>query len=200
MSDPTSILLIRHGQSTWNADGRWQGQADPPLTALGEAQASAAAAHVPAVDVVIASDLERAVRTATIIAEQAGAPVRVDERLREIDVGPWTGLTKAEIEHHWPGYIGSSRRPEGAESNATVAARARAALRDLHHAHPGQVVLVVAHSGLMRVLEHSLDTAGPVHRNLGGRWFRLEGDVVLPGDAVSLIDHEAVASTAPESL
>ena len=67
-----SLLVVRHGQSTWNADGRWQGRADPPLTALGEAQAADAALHVGAIDEVWSSDLERARRTAEIVAAALG--------------------------------------------------------------------------------------------------------------------------------
>jgi probable phosphoglycerate mutase len=98
MTAVTRLLMVRHGQSTWNADGRWQGHADAPLSVLGEAQAAAAAEAIGDIDVVVASDLARARRTAEIIADALGVgPALVDARLRERDAGAWTGLTRHEI-------------------------------------------------------------------------------------------------------
>src|SRR5690606_40076504 len=102
----THLLLCRHGQSTWNAAGRWQGQADPPLSDLGRLQAQHAAKAVGAVDLIVASDLERARDTALIIAEAIGVgPVVIEPDLRERDAGEWSGLTREEIEAEWPGYL-----------------------------------------------------------------------------------------------
>jgi probable phosphoglycerate mutase len=102
----TRVLLIRHGQSEWNADGRWQGQADPALTDLGRHQAAHAARNLGAVDAVVASDLQRASETALIIGEALGVgPVVLEPGLRERDAGEWSGLTRAEIERDWPGYL-----------------------------------------------------------------------------------------------
>src|ERR1051325_541049 len=98
MSAMSRILVVRHGQSTWNADGRWQGQADPPLSDLGVAQAEAAARTVDGVDVISASDLERAHHTATILAAPRQLEVVADARLRERDAGEWTGLTRVQID------------------------------------------------------------------------------------------------------
>ena len=104
----TRVLLIRHGQSEWNADGRWQGQADPPLTDLGRHQALHAARNLGTVDAIVASDLQRASETALIIAEALGVgPVVLEPGLRERDAGEWSGLTRAEIERDWPGYLDS---------------------------------------------------------------------------------------------
>src|SRR3954452_11777953 len=78
------LLLVRHGQSEWNAVGRWQGQADPPLTELGRAQARAAARAIGELDAVFSSDLRRARETAEVIAECIGVgPVISDAGLRE---------------------------------------------------------------------------------------------------------------------
>ena len=102
----TRVLLIRHGQSEWNADGRWQGQADPPLTDLGRHQALHAARNLGTVDAIVASDLQRASETALIIADALGVgPVVLEPGLRERDAGEWSGLTRAEIERDWPGYL-----------------------------------------------------------------------------------------------
>ncbi|MEY2406219.1 MAG: glucosyl-3-phosphoglycerate phosphatase, partial [Acidimicrobiaceae bacterium] len=85
---PVRILLVRHGQSEWNALGRWQGQADPPLSDLGRLQAHAAAHALGAVGAVFASDLVRAAETAAIIAAELGVgPVVIDADLRERDAG-----------------------------------------------------------------------------------------------------------------
>src|SRR5688572_19392365 len=91
---PRRLLLLRHGQSTWNADGRWQGQADPPLSPLGEEQARDAARRLAPGQFsrVLASDLRRARQTAEILADALRLPVEVDPDLREIDVGDWQGL------------------------------------------------------------------------------------------------------------
>ncbi|HEX8581069.1 MAG TPA: histidine phosphatase family protein, partial [Acidimicrobiales bacterium] len=78
------VLLVRHGQSVWNAEGRWQGQLDPPLSDVGAEQARAAAAHLDGVVAVATSDLDRARRTAEILAEALGVgPAIVEPGLRE---------------------------------------------------------------------------------------------------------------------
>jgi broad specificity phosphatase PhoE len=198
---PTRLLFVRHGQSTWNADGRWQGQADPPLSTLGEAQARAAADAVPAVDGVVASDLARARQTAEIIAGALGlADVRLDDRLRERDSGDWTGFTREEIELAWPGWLDAGRMPDNFEPWERVAERVTAAAHAAHAAWPGRTVLVVAHGGVVRSLERSIGAEGSVPKNLGGRWFEVDGGRVLAGEVVTLIDHTRVVVTAPESL
>ena len=102
----TRLALVRHGQSTWNALSRWQGQANPPLSPLGEEQAAEAAERLAGTGVtgVVTSDLIRARRTGQIVADALGlGPVRVHPDLGEYDVGDWSGLTKPEIEKRWPG-------------------------------------------------------------------------------------------------
>jgi probable phosphoglycerate mutase len=194
--EPTRVLLLRHGQSTWNAAGRWQGQADPPLSALGEEQARAAARALAPIDVIVASDLARARQTAEIIAEVHGLVIQVDRRLREVDMGPWSGLTRAEIEASWPGWVADGRRPEQTETGDEVADRVVAALHALHAAHPGATVLAVAHGGAIRHLERRLDDLTDVARNASGRWFVVDGDRIVPGEVVSLLEPDAVARAA----
>jgi len=198
---PTRVLLVRHGQSTWNADGRWQGQADPPLSALGEAQARAAAEALPEVDLVVASDLARARQTAEIIAgARRLGDVRLDERLRERDSGDWTGFTREEIELVWPGWLDAGRLPDNFEQWERVAARVTEAVWAARDRVPGGTILVVAHGGVVRSLERSVGADGSVPKNLGGRWFDVDGDGIVAGDVVTLIDHSRVVVTAPESL
>src|ERR671916_1575811 len=159
------MLLVRHGQSTWNAAGRWQGWADPPLTDLGRAQAEAAAPAAAPVDAVVSSDLERARVTAELMAAalDIGA-VHVEAGLRERDVGDYTGLTRAEIEERWPGSLSQggnasiARNPRDArfgESIEELAARVNSALARLAARYAGQRVLVITHGGVVRNLERS---------------------------------------------
>ncbi len=198
----TRFLLVRHGQSTWNASGRWQGLADPPLSALGLAQAAAASWSIGTVDAIVSSDLVRARQTAESIANSIGVgPVVADARFREIDAGPWTGRTKAEIEQGWPGWLAEHRRPDGFEDWRSAAARATVAMLQFAGLFPGGQILVVSHSGVVRALERSLDDDGQILPNLAGRWFDVSvnatsSDVVV-GDRVLLIDPGAVAVTAP---
>lgn len=195
----TRVLLLRHGQSTWNAKGRWQGQADPPLSGLGRVQAAAAANALGALDAVVSSDLHRAAETAAVIAGALGiGPVLADERLRERDAGDWTGLTRAEIETGWPGFLAGDRRPPGWEPGPIVAARALTALFELHARMPGADVVVVTHSGVIRSVEEHLGGAQHFHLNLGGAWFEIDGEDVRGGERVTLIDHDAVAATVIE--
>jgi broad specificity phosphatase PhoE len=197
----TRVLLVRHGESEWNADGRWQGHADPPLSALGRAQARDAAAHIGRVDAVVASDLRRAMETAVVLAQHLGiGPVLVEERLREADAGEWTGLTRPEIERAWPGYLEAGRRPPAFERWERVAERAQAALVDLGARHPDASVLAVSHSGVVRFLERHLGEPRPMLANLAGTWFEVDGDRVTLGDRLLLLDPDHVAVTAPRSL
>src|SRR5260370_19441283 len=122
------LLLVRHGESTWNAEGRWQGHADPPLSAVGVAQARAAASGVSRVAAVWSSDLVRARQTAELCAP-AGVVVAEDPRLRERDVGSWTGLTRAATDDRCPRWLAAGRRPDGWEDDAPLAARAWEGLR-----------------------------------------------------------------------
>jgi broad specificity phosphatase PhoE len=198
---PTRVLVIRHGQSVWNAEGRWQGHADPPLSALGIEQAMAASRAVGAVDAIVASDLGRARHTAELIAEAAGVgPVRLEPRLRETDAGEWTGLTRDDIERQYPGWLAEHRRPARFERWEHVAGRAAAALSELAGEWPGGEVLAVAHGGVIRALERSLDVLGALVPNLSGRWFAVDGASIQPGERVLLLDPHESTVTTPHQL
>ena len=192
-----SLLLVRHGQSTWNDEGRWQGQADPPLSALGEAQAAEAAARLAGVGfaAVASSDLVRARRTAEIVARSlALGPVIVEPRLKEYDVGRWCGLTKPEIEQGWPGMIaawagGALPSTPGGELRVAFAERVVASLRRLAGEMPAGDMLVVTHSGVVRTLERLLGVEHVPIGNLSGRWCLVDDDGGLSmGDGVVLLD------------
>lgn len=186
----TRILVLRHGESEWNALGRWQGQADPPLTEKGLLQAMEAARQLGSFDAVWCSPLQRAAHTAAIISEHIGVgPVQTDADLMEAAFGPWQGLTVDEIEHGWPGYLAEHRRPEGAELPQHVAERGLAALRRIAATTPGGEVLVVCHAGILRSMRMAIEAADIRFGNLGGCWMSVHHDGrVVAGDMVQLVD------------
>ena len=196
-SGVTRLLTLRHGESEWNALGRWQGQADPPLTDAGMLQAVAAAEVLGAFGAVWSSTLRRAAHTAAIIAEALGVgPVQVDPGLMENAFGPWQGLTISEIEAGWPGFLANHRRPEGAEQADAVATRALEAFRRIAAENPGDEVLVVTHAGLLRTLRRALAADDVRFTNLGGCWFDVHADGrVVAGEIVHLIDPQAFGDT-----
>jgi probable phosphoglycerate mutase len=209
----TRVLLVRHGQSEWNAAGRWQGQADPPLSDVGRRQARAAAASLGALDAIVASDLQRAGETAAIISAELGVgPVLVDPDLRERDAGEWSGLTRAEIEEQWPGFpdvqpsFGPSerRRPPGWEPDDSVRERALRALGRIVAEVGAGDVLAVTHGGLIYVVEHHLGHDGPIPRlaNGAGRWVEIDvgSGAMRLGDRVLLVDDDAAPVTTPQSI
>jgi broad specificity phosphatase PhoE len=188
---PTRLLVVRHGESEWNAVRRWQGQADPPLSDVGLRQAAEVGLQLGTFDAVWSSDLQRASLTASIIAEIIGiGPVLIDPRLRETHVGPWQGLTHDEIEVGWPGFLAERRRPEGFEVDDSVSARALAAFRDIAAESPGGEVLVVSHAGVIRGVMRSLGETDFQMPNLAGMQFVVRGDDVRVGEFVNLLGNE----------
>jgi broad specificity phosphatase PhoE len=154
----TILLLARHGQSDWNATRRWQGHADRPLTEKGRAQAQALAARLEHIelDAVYSSDLRRAAETAAEVARAQGLePVQYPE-LREVDVGSWSGLTRAEAEARFP--EGFSRWREGypgwddGESYEAMTDRVLGTIHGITCAHQDGRVLVVSHGGPIRAI------------------------------------------------
>ena len=187
------LLLARHGESEWNAEGRWQGRADPPLSARGRQQAELAARTLGVVDAIVSSTLQRAFQTASIISEGLGiGPVAVEPDLQERDAGEWQGLTRVDIEAAWPGYLASHRRPPGYELDGPLIARARAAVERVCCSVPGDEVLLVTHGGVINALEKSFGLEWQRVPNLGGRWFVWHNGDFHIGDRVELIDHAAV--------
>lgn len=186
----TKMLVLRHGESEWNAVGRWQGQADPPLTEKGLLQAMEAAKQLGTFDAVWSSTLQRAAYTAAIIAEQIGiGPVQTDPGLMEAAFGPWQGLTVDEIEHGWPGYLAEHRRPEGAETPEDSAERGLTALHRIANETPGGEVLVVCHAGILRNMRRAIGADDIRFGNLGGCWLMVHHDGrVVDGEVVQLVD------------
>jgi broad specificity phosphatase PhoE len=179
------VLLVRHGQSTWNAEGRWQGQADPPLSHLGQQQAR-----------VLTSDLARALRTAELVMP-VGVTLERDAVWRERNAGEWTGLTRPEIEERFPGWLAAWRSPPRFEEDDELLARVLPALERLVH-DDGVVALVITHGGVIRTLERHLHAPSEPVPNLGGRWFHADGDGIALGDRDVLVDPDTI--TVPDQI
>ena len=159
----TTLLLVRHGETDWNADGRLQGQTDRPLSKFGRRQAQRLADELAAEQLVAiySSDLARARETAEIVGTRVGLPVTFDPDLREKDWGTWEGLTAVERD----------RVEFAGESTEAHQDRILRALRRISDSHPaGGSVLVVTHGGSMRrVQTAAMGMALPVVENCG-RW------------------------------
>jgi len=149
----TRFCLIRHGQTAWNLEGRYQGQSDVPLNETGRAQAHTLARqlHDQSFAAIYSSDLERARETSEIIASALHLPVVLEPRLREIDQGEWEGqlveVIKARYAELWQKRTvdPASVRPPGGETVGEVAGRVYAALDDIMRLHPDASVLVISH-------------------------------------------------------
>jgi probable phosphoglycerate mutase len=152
----TTILLARHGETAWNRDNRFQGHADPPLNETGRAQAAelAAALAEEPLAAIYSSPLRRAFETAEI----AGAPHRLEpgpvDALREVDVGSWEGLTRAEIEERFPAqfarWLEYEQGWDDGETYDEMGVRVVAALFELAAAHENEQILAVSHGGPVR--------------------------------------------------
>lgn len=196
------ILLVRHGQSEWNAEGRWQGQADIALSDLGRAQARAAAVRVGAFDVIASSTLMRAAETAYILSTELGiGPIVPVPELIERSAGQWSGLTKVDIEREWPGYLADEKRPPGYESDTELWVRIEAGIRAVTEMLPNKndEALVVAHGGLIYLLESRAGEQRGRMPNLGALWVNIGSDgTITAGERVELID-EGELSTEQSS-
>ena len=185
--------MLRHGQSEWNAMGRWQGQADIELTDLGYEQARRAADKLGMFDAIVSSDLIRARNTAAIIANGLGIGLlEPDIRLRETHVGEWQGLTHDQIERDWPGYLAEHKRPPGFEDDASIVARVTDALTDLATQFPGGELLCIAHAGVIRVMRREHRVTDTRIANLGGCHFIVRpghSTLLEIGDLVDLFEH-----------
>ncbi len=187
------LILWRHGQTTYNAEHRFQGQRDVPLNALGRAQAQRAARHLArlAPTEIWSSDLVRASATAGYLARLTGLSVQLDKDLRERHGGEWEGLTLDEIRERYPDDL-AAWEPPGGETLQVVADRSAAALgRIAEDAGPGSLVVVTGHGasltwGMSRLLGLDDRVTGGMgnccwsllsRRNDGSRWRLLEFNV-----------------------
>ncbi|MDO8586780.1 MAG: histidine phosphatase family protein [Armatimonadota bacterium] len=169
------LILVRHGQTTWNAEDRLQGQLDPELSELGLRQAAAAADALAGerVDAVYSSDLRRALTTALLIAEKRGLPVDATPLLREVNLGAWQGLTLVEVQARYPTEYAAYRedsvanRPPGAERLEDLIDRARRFIETVVADCAAGNIVVVAHGGIIRgALCCALDGAPTLYRRV----------------------------------
>jgi broad specificity phosphatase PhoE len=168
MSQPSTctVYLIRHGETEWNAIGRWQGHLDVPLSAAGRAQAARLARRLAGegtrFDALYSSDLSRAWETAIVLGGALGLPPAAAPALREIDLGRWSGKTRAEIAAAYPDEWRLLQRDEdfprgGGESFAVFRQRVLGWLNRAAENHPGGRICAVTHGGCIRaVLLHAL--------------------------------------------
>jgi glucosyl-3-phosphoglycerate phosphatase len=154
------VLLLRHGRTAWNAQRRFQGQADPPLDDIGRTQAFEVAALIAAIrpTLLVSSDATRAAQTAAVVGDATGLPVVTDARLRERGLGHWEGLTRDEVAETYPDEFADwvagrdvSRR--GGETREEVAARAVEAFADLPQV---PITVLVTHSATAMALTNAL--------------------------------------------
>jgi glucosyl-3-phosphoglycerate phosphatase len=165
------LLLVRHGQTDFNAGSRMQGQLDTELTDLGRAQAAAAAEVLSKRQPlsIVSSDLRRAYDTAVALAERSGVSVRADPRLRETHLGDWQGMTHAQVDAAAPGARSTWRdeatwAPPGGESRVDVAARGLPLIAELLAGEPewgapdepDRPVVLVTHGGWIAALTAAL--------------------------------------------
>jgi broad specificity phosphatase PhoE len=188
----TTLFLIRHAQSQLNAQGRWQGLTDAPLSAQGLAQAQALERELAGerLDAVVTSPLLRALETARRVAAPHGLVPELEAELRELDVGEWGGLTRGEIAIRWPAELvqfdsgDADARPPGGESRRELGLRVGRAAMALVLRHAGRRIALVTHLGVIAALlpglrlgpgEHrlveagSLDLAGLAGSGVAGR-------------------------------
>ncbi|ALC06514.1 fructose-2,6-bisphosphatase [Corynebacterium deserti GIMN1.010] len=160
------LILLRHGQTNYNATSRMQGQLDTELSDLGFAQADSAAALLVKSNIthIFSSDLSRAYNTAQAVAKLIDAEVGVDKRLRETHLGEWQAKTHTEVDEEYPGARAQWRHdpqwaPPGGESRVEVARRARQFVDELMVSLPDWdqgTVLIVAHGGTINALTSNL--------------------------------------------
>jgi probable phosphoglycerate mutase len=214
-----TVVLLRHGRTTWNAQRRFQGQADPPLDDVGRAQAYAVAALVAALrpGMLVTSDAARAMQTAQIVGELAELPPIPEPRFRERGLGHWEGLTRDEVAEQYPDeyadwLAGRDVSRRGGETRQQVAERAQAAFTELPYV---PVTVIVTHSATAMALTNALlgipqelHPLGPLANchwselaceTDGGPW-RLRGhNLGVPGTVVPLPVRAELAEDAADA-
>lgn len=191
----TRLVLVRHGRTAWNLEGRAQGHTDVSLDDVGQAQAAALAPYVVAMRPtrLISSDLARARETAAVVAAATGLTLTTDPRLREFDVGERAGLTVAEFAERYPDAYASWKAGHitggvpGAETPEQVVARVVPALREVWDGiAPGETTVVIAHGACLKTALVAFlgwpEEVGATLRGLDNcGWVVLEEDVAGRG-------------------
>ncbi len=162
IEEPTYIYLVRHGETEWNRDRRFQGQLDVPLSMVGREQAEAVAHWLARQPVhftaIYTSDLKRASQTAQAIGDRLGITPQPVTALREIHVGEWQGLSVDEVEAGYPGQINEwadkidSFTLPGGENIPQVQERVFAFYRKVAQEHEGEAIILVSHGAALAAL------------------------------------------------
>ena len=161
----TPFIVLRHGETEWNRDGLYQGHLDSPLTSAGLAQSRALAERLKRhhINALYSSDLGRAAATAQIIAGQTGHEIRLDQRLREQNLGIFQGLTKLQVEQKFPAeyQLYKSRDPDyvvpQGESIRQRFDSVVSCFNELAIRHPDEQIAVISHAGVISaLLQHVL--------------------------------------------
>jgi probable phosphoglycerate mutase len=208
------IVILRHGRTAWNAERRYQGQSDPPLDEVGQAQAIQVAGLVAAMepDLLISSDLQRAEHTAAKVASLTGLELNIDARLRERNLGHWEGLTRDEVESRYPDEFadwlaGRDVTRRGGESRQEVADRAVSLVRALPEV---ELVVLVSHGATSMCLSAELlglpqtpSVLGPLAnchwtelRDDGSGWNLRAHNAGPPGPVIPLISPDSEPADA----
>jgi alpha-ribazole phosphatase len=159
------LILIRHGETAWNVEGRYQGQSDVSLNARGKAQIAALGERLrlEKIDQIYSSDLARAVETAQVVAGASDAPLIFDPRLREIDQGEWEGRLLEEIKAADPEAYARRRgdptnlAPPGGETVGQVQKRVLEALKEILSRHQQGTVAIVSHGLALAIVKIHLE-------------------------------------------
>ncbi len=187
------LVLVRHGETDWNASGRYQGQSNVALSDRGKKQAECLAGHFPleSLDAIYTSDLDRARETAEQVASKFGLSVNREKAFRELSFGDWEGLTYGEISKKWPKEAkklftapDELQIPRG-ETFRELQERALKKIRQLYEAHVDQTVGVFAHGAINKTI-----LAGLMHIPLHYLWslrqdntavniLRIDGEYVM---------------------
>jgi broad specificity phosphatase PhoE len=153
---PTTFVLVRHGETDWNREQRFQGHADVPLNETGRAQARELARSLLDVrfDAAYSSPLARALETATIVAQPHDLEVRTTTALMEVDLGSWSGLTRDEVATRFPGgysrWLEYGHGWEDGETYAELGERVESGILEIATRHREERVLAVTHGGPIR--------------------------------------------------
>lgn len=166
----TTLYVIRHGQTPWNAEGRYQGQLDPPLTELGQQQAHQTATNLAAASnfaAIYSSDLKRAHQTAMPLADNLSQPIQLDARLREIHQGEWQGVLIDDIRARWSNELHGwetapwQHHPPGGETLEQLQTRLFSIIDEIIARHVDETVAIFTHKLPIALLKIRYQTYSP---------------------------------------
>jgi broad specificity phosphatase PhoE len=192
----TTLYLARHAESDWNAENRFQGHVDRPLTSRGRAQAAALAERLStiALEAIYSSPLRRALETADAVGAAKGLRPVEHPDLREVDVGSWAGLSRAEVVEQFPQafqrWLEGGEGWEDGETYGQMSVRVLRVVREIAERHTNGSVLVVSHGGPVRAV---VAAAAEMDVNAYRRLHRVEANaglcrVAVEGGRITRLD------------